>query len=244
MWSALREAIGAVPEVKYALGALGFTAAGGIALGLFLGNPVTATVATVAAFGFGVVLLAFVALSRVKPKEFTAPARILLWTIVLLFCVSTVLLISSFFFGWPLPFKPSAKTAAAGIVGPNIAGTWEYSCRAMDTKYSHGGTATIEMRDSTYGPQWQLTGERRWRERDGGHEEGINFHWETNWAAFTEQDRLKYTYDIQTDRGAVLGYADGSITEWKDGKPSVIRGRFYQLPPLDPMYGTYEFIRK
>lgn len=125
----------------------------------------------------------------------------------------------------------------------NITGRWQYKCIALDRKYSHGGDAIIDTVVTPYGPQWRLTGTRRWREVDGKKEENLDYTWSTDWAAFTESDRIKYTYHITTDKGAIIGFADGAITDRQNGRPVRIAGTFYQLPPLDPMYGEYEFTR-
>jgi hypothetical protein len=124
----------------------------------------------------------------------------------------------------------------------NISGHWQYKCQALDRNYSHGGDATIDMQMTPYGWQWRLTGTRRWREIDGKRDE-ISYSWSTDWAAFTDKDRIKYTYRIVTSQGTVSGYADGAITDRRDGKPVRIAGTYYQLPPLDAMYGQYEFTR-
>jgi hypothetical protein len=124
----------------------------------------------------------------------------------------------------------------------DISGNWQYNCDALDRKYSHGGDLVIKTRMTPYGPQWQLAGTRRWRVIDGTREE-ISYNWSTEWGAFTDNDRIKYTYQIATDKGVVIGCADGAITEWKNGRPARMAGRFYQLPPLDPMYGSYVFVK-
>jgi PAS domain S-box-containing protein len=124
--------------------------------------------------------------------------------------------------------------------GADISGDWKYKCEAPN--YAHGGALKIEMQNTTYGPQWRLVGTREWREMNGKRE-NIKYVWSTDWAAFTEKDRIKYTYKITTDRGIVLGYADGAVTKRKGDRPVEISGAFYQLPPLDAMYGNYEFRR-
>jgi hypothetical protein len=127
--------------------------------------------------------------------------------------------------------------------GLDIGGRWQYKCKALDREYSHGGDGTIEIRSTAYGPQWQLAGTRRWKELNGNREDNLNYSWSTDWAAVTERDRIKYTYRVSTNRGVVIGFADGAITERRNGRPVRIDGNFYQLPPFDPMYGVYEFTR-
>jgi len=139
---------------------------------------------------------------------------------------------------------PKIEVAQAQDPATNISGHWQYTCHALDRRYSHGGDATIDTQVTPYGPQWRLTGTRRWRETDGKREEGVNYNWSTDWAAFTEKDRIKYTYRIVTDKGAIVGFADGAITQRLNGIPVRIAGTFYQLPPLEAMYGEYEFKRE
>jgi hypothetical protein len=127
----------------------------------------------------------------------------------------------------------------------DISGQWRYKCTRIGLvtgSYSHGGDATIDTQKTLYGLQWRLTGTRRWREIDGKRDE-IAYSWSTDWAAVTDKDRIKYTYRIATDKGTVIGYADGAIVERRNGRPVRIAGNFYQLPPLDDMYGVYEFTR-
>ncbi len=138
---------------------------------------------------------------------------------------------------------PKIEVPQAQDPATNLSGHWTYRCKALDRNYSHGGEATIDTQATPYGPQWRLAGIRHWREMDGKREEGVDFRWTTDWAAFTEKDRIKYTYKILTDKGNVVGFADGVITDRLNGVPVRIAGTFYQLPPLDAMYGEYEFIR-
>jgi len=127
--------------------------------------------------------------------------------------------------------------------GADISGEWEYKCEALDRNYAHGGKLKIEMQNTAYGPQWRLDGTREWREIDGNRE-NVGYEWSTDWAAFTEKDRIKYTFKTTTDRGIIHGFADGAIKKRNNGTPIQISGTFYQLPPLDAMYGKYQFSRE
>lgn len=133
-----------------------------------------------------------------------------------------------------LPLDPAA----------NLAGKWEYRAEKNDRTYSYGGDVNIHMKMTAYGPQWKLTGTRRWEELNGKREDGLDYTWSTDWAAVTGNDEIKYTYTIEvTDKLPIRGFADGFITQRENGKPIRIDGTFYQLPPVEPMYGNYQFSR-
>ncbi len=128
----------------------------------------------------------------------------------------------------------------------DITGTWSYRCEARKEKgtYAHGGIARIEMRATWYGPQWHLVGTRQWIERDG-EKTDVTYSWETNWATFTSLTEFKYSYHISTKQGFVNGYADGNVVDRdREGRPTRLEGTFYQLPPLDPMFGGYQLWRE
>jgi len=130
--------------------------------------------------------------------------------------------------------------------GEDITGDWNYKCIALDKdhpNYAHGGIAHIDMRMTEYGPQWHLAGTRQWEMRDGKRFDLPNWQWETDWAAVTDTHRIKYTYQVSAEVGIIIGYADGTIQDDKDGKPITVSGKFWQVPPVDEMYGSYEFTR-
>lgn len=127
-WKALKEAIVAVPETRYAVGALAFSSVAAIALLTLLGNWLAALIATFAGVFFTVITLVFSKLAKAAKGEFRWPARLVLWIVVGVFCSSIVLLVTSFFFGWPLPWKPGAG-------GPSAR------CRAVRGAPTHAATA-------------------------------------------------------------------------------------------------------
>lgn len=114
----VRAAIRAVPATKYALGTAGVAAAAAISVGL-LGNPTAAVVGVTTTLALSTVLLLFANLARQKPATFRRPAAVLLWTMTWFFVAATAALFSSFFFGFPLSFKPTEPHAPASSHTPS-----------------------------------------------------------------------------------------------------------------------------
>lgn len=114
----LREAMKAVPSVRYALGVVGIGAAVSIVLTLITDYRVAiAGVATMLVF---MVLLAlFQRLSALESRSFRYPALFVLWTVPALMVAALALVLSSVFFGWPLAWNqgfgggPAASTKPA-----------------------------------------------------------------------------------------------------------------------------------
>lgn len=102
--SLLKDAIRAVPSVRYALGVVGIAAAVSI-ISILLGDHRVAIIGMSCAIAFMVVLLVFQRLSLLDRSHFKVPALILLWFFPLVLVAFLSLLLSSVFFGWPLSLK-------------------------------------------------------------------------------------------------------------------------------------------
>jgi hypothetical protein len=100
----LREAIKAVPAVRYALGVASIATAAAIVLAIFQQRAEIAVIGTAVMIAFMVVLLVFATLSRMSVGFIQYPAIILLWVTVICFCLLISLLTTSFFFSWPVNF--------------------------------------------------------------------------------------------------------------------------------------------
>lgn len=129
----------------------------------------------------------------------------------------------------------------------DISGEWKYRCSAHGTNYQHGGICTIRMKDSVFGEEWTLSGQRLWTRAwtDSKTNDTIikpSFHWSTSWGQITGDDNLKFTYTIETSEGTIQGFCTGVIRS-ENGRPNFIRGNFYQLPPYRPLFGGLEFQR-
>jgi len=101
----LKNAVAAVPAVKYALGVAGIAAAVAIVLGLKL-NPQVAVFGTLIVLGLMFILLIFARFSGQKENpEILQPAKVLVWFYTVIIMVVTCLFISSYFLRWPLNFN-------------------------------------------------------------------------------------------------------------------------------------------
>ena len=199
-----------------------------------------------------------------KPTECAGPQSwpALVWRIVStrkpLLISSTVMaiLVIGYITVRALGFDPIANVLASAGIGKttpvesiDIHGRWDYVCTAIGNPYyQHGGTAVITQENTPYGMEWKLSGHRRWyKQADSSgkvttHTLATPFYWETDWAAITDRDSMKFTYSITTNDGVVNGYAYGDIKR-QNGLPSKMEGMFYQLPPFKPLHGTLELTK-
>jgi len=97
----LRDAIKAVPAVKYALGVVGVVAAVAVVGSFRIGYGV-AVFGAVVVFVLMVLLLVFAKLTQTDSRYFTTPAVVLMWTFLLLTIATAALLFTSVFFNKPL----------------------------------------------------------------------------------------------------------------------------------------------
>lgn len=105
--SFLRDAIEAVPAVKYALGVGGLASVVAIVTGRFgLGlDPRFAVVGGVVMIVMMVVLVIFARVTEIVGESFRLPVMALTWFALLLFMAASTLLLTSVFFMWPLDLK-------------------------------------------------------------------------------------------------------------------------------------------
>jgi hypothetical protein len=101
----VREAIEAVPAVKWALGVAGVVAAFAIAANFIVSLPSGTLAATVYSaigmFFLMVVLTIFAKLSAAAPTVFKAPIQVLTWGSIVFLFAASFLFISAAFFRWP-----------------------------------------------------------------------------------------------------------------------------------------------
>lgn len=115
----IREAISAVPAVKYALGIAGIAASLALATAFF--SSTRAALFGIAAMLLLMVLLVvFAVLTKLAKKELRFPALVLTWTVLLVFVASTILTFTSVFFSTPKPFP----TLVQEISGASIRETY------------------------------------------------------------------------------------------------------------------------
>lgn len=133
----LKQAIAAVPAVKYAMGVAGLAAAVAIAVGL-LEKPEVAVFGVLILFGMMFLLLVFSHAAKVKAqKHFLRLMLFLAWSYSILAVVVTVLLTVRFFFG------TSISQAAPAEVTYRLAG------RVTDTRGAPlpGVMITVDQHD-------------------------------------------------------------------------------------------------
>lgn len=112
----LRNAIKAVPAVKFALGVAGIAAAVALIAGLITDLRV-AVFGIIIMFGLMAVLVVFSNLVRIASRDLKLSAKLLAWASVLLTIATSFFMFTGFFFNWPrplpgwLPSPPPPKTA-------------------------------------------------------------------------------------------------------------------------------------
>jgi hypothetical protein len=119
--SVLREAIRAVPAVKWALGVGGVLAAVALVY-LFKLDARVAFVGVVVLFCFMGVLVIFARASTLRSGAIFWPAMVFTWFVLIMFIVSTVSLFTSVFFRAPLDLQQwlTGRAAVAAVPIPGI----------------------------------------------------------------------------------------------------------------------------
>ena len=119
----LKDAIAAVPAVRYALGVGGTAAVVSIALAGFGLDAKTAVFGTLIMFVLMVVLVVFSKLAQTGSRSLYILALVLAWAFTFLAISSTVLFASSFFFDYPKPMPclldPSKCGGITGTTATN-----------------------------------------------------------------------------------------------------------------------------
>src|SRR5262245_61163510 len=90
----VRAGIKAVPATKYALGAVGVAAAAALAFGLF-GSLTAGFVAFLAMIVLMVLLFVFAGLVALKPASLGMPAKLVAWTVTVIFCGALLVVATS-----------------------------------------------------------------------------------------------------------------------------------------------------
>lgn len=103
----LREAIKAVPALRYGLASVGIVAAVVVALKL-ASDVKVAMFGVMAAIVIMVVVVVFARLASPHTKNRHATEFVLLWYALIMFMTITTLSVSSFFIGWPTDMRPGS----------------------------------------------------------------------------------------------------------------------------------------
>jgi hypothetical protein len=114
----LREAIKAVPAVRYALGVAGIAAAVAVIRSLVVGSPTAIALEIVGTFIGMTALVVFARLSALPHAQLKYPAIVLAWFSVALLIAISVTTLTSAVFHWPitrLPWEPEPAQANTSV---------------------------------------------------------------------------------------------------------------------------------
>lgn len=112
----LKEAIRAVPAVKYALGVAGIAAAVAIIAGFKIDYRV-AVLGTIIMFVLMFVLVIFSSFARTAATATKPLALSLAWSFVLLTIATSAFIFTGFFFSWPRPLGETAEGISKSLIG-------------------------------------------------------------------------------------------------------------------------------
>jgi hypothetical protein len=148
---------------------------------------------------------------------------------------------------WPPKIHPRLNSGLSKI---SISGNWKYRCTVIGgALHEWGGTAIITQETTPFGLQWKLNGQREWERtvdvstaKASTTQLPTPYPWESKWGIITSEPAMRYGYSIATAKGEIDGYGYGAINS-SQGQSDTIIGKFYQLPPLDPVHGKMEFRR-
>lgn len=125
-----------------------------------------------------------------------------------------------------------------------IVGDYKYRCKSAPK--NHGGVCRIELITTDNGLQWKLIGKRMWQEIKDSTGRivktvklDVPYQWETTWGDYISDTRIAYRYKITSTEINIEGYAEGTVNN-----PNYISGNYWQLPPGDPLFGSFEFKRQ
>lgn len=118
----LKQAIRAVPAVRYALGIAGVAAVIAI-VKLFGLNPTVAALGTVVVLFLMAALVVFANLSALGAGDFRLPALVFTWSALILLIACAILLFTSTFFGKPLQLVPTSSPSASDATAASPAVT-------------------------------------------------------------------------------------------------------------------------
>lgn len=116
-YAILKDAVSAVPAVKYALGVLGIVAAI-VIVGVFQIDYRVAVLGVIITFALMVVLVVFAKLTQAAPKRFVVPVLTLMWTFLLLTLATACLLFTSVFFKAPVDLQEWIKPT---VIAPSAS---------------------------------------------------------------------------------------------------------------------------
>ncbi|MBL7954586.1 MAG: hypothetical protein JNJ91_06080 [Flavobacteriales bacterium] len=139
---------------------------------------------------------------------------------------------------------PNTITAKQLNEYSRIVGKYKYRCKSKVK--NHGGVCEISLVTTANGLQWKLQGNRLWEEvKDTSGKVvkqvtlDIPYQWQTSWGDFISDHRIAYTYEITKEDTHLKGYAEGEVLDDNN-----VKGNYWQLPPNEPLFGSFEFRRQ
>ena len=154
----LREATRAVPAVRYALGVAGIVAVVAIVSAFGIGYRV-AFVGALLTLVLMVALVVFAKLTTTAPKHFLMPVKVLMWSFLVLFIATALMMFTSVFFKVPVDLqewiKPTAQ--AQGAVPATAPATFDDLERVRSERLVKQALEKREAGD--YEAAWKLAGE-------------------------------------------------------------------------------------
>lgn len=125
-----------------------------------------------------------------------------------------------------------------------IVGDYKYRCKSVPK--NHGGICHIAIVSTDNGLQWKLLGERMWEEIKDTTGRivqkkmlDIPYRWESTWGDFMDDNKIAFRYEITNINKHIKGYAEGMMNN-----ANYLTGNYWQLPPDDPLFGSFEFKRQ
>lgn len=97
-----------IPAARYFLGVVGLSAAATLVGSLFTYKWVTAIIACFVILLASVAVVIFSRVTKLSAKALAMPAMVITWLVAILILMTSVLMLSSFFFGLPLDMRPAS----------------------------------------------------------------------------------------------------------------------------------------
>ena len=139
----LREAIRAVPALKFALAVAGLGAVVAIVLG-FERKPLVAIFGALIVLGLMFIVLVFSRFATAGTQSNSGPATVLVWFYTIGIILATTLFISSYFFQWPLPSLFTGKSSEELARLKYFAGNW-VSKKEEHRQWASGACAVSDV---------------------------------------------------------------------------------------------------
>lgn len=139
----IREAIPKVPAVKYALGLAAIGAAGSIIVG-FLGSSKTTIIVVAVTFVGALLTLAFSRLAIAKSEFSRRAGEVMLWAVVLFFCIFLIFTVSAFATGIPVRWSIFIGIEPSIDTGTKISSDCDNKVHIMWERFNNSSNQTSD----------------------------------------------------------------------------------------------------